>query len=173
MPKRFPFKNDWLLNKNIFDEAIKKMESEMNINRKYDIPYVAGYSKDGKTLYIDKDMPKSFKTKNNKVIKTDKYLLWHELIENTLLDKFDTFYQLAHQVALRSEKDAVEADGISWKEYNDFMNKNIKKIADLDSYSHLPSDIDLTPYKDDPDLSILKKMIKSKPSFKDYLNKHS
>ena len=30
-------------------------------DRKHDIPYLAGYSQDGKTIYIDRHMPRSFK----------------------------------------------------------------------------------------------------------------
>lgn len=30
-----------------------------NIDRNHDIPYLAGYSEDGKTIYIDRHMPRS------------------------------------------------------------------------------------------------------------------
>jgi len=32
------------------------------IDRGHDIPYVAGYSQNGEKIYIDRHMPKSFKT---------------------------------------------------------------------------------------------------------------
>ena len=30
------------------------------LDRRYDIPYLAGYSRNGKTIYIDRHMPKWF-----------------------------------------------------------------------------------------------------------------
>ena len=32
----------------------------MKVNHKYDVPYVAGYSADGRTIYIDRDLTKTF-----------------------------------------------------------------------------------------------------------------
>lgn len=31
------------------------------VNRKYDVPYIAGYSVDGHTVFIDRHLPKSFR----------------------------------------------------------------------------------------------------------------
>jgi hypothetical protein len=41
------------------------MRRVKNFDRKHDIPYLAGYSLDGKTIYIDRHMPKSFKGTSN------------------------------------------------------------------------------------------------------------
>ena len=43
-------------------------------DRKHDIPYLAGYSQDGKTIYIDRHMPKSFKFRG-RTIDTDRFLV--------------------------------------------------------------------------------------------------
>jgi hypothetical protein len=35
-----------------------------------------------------------------------------------------------HQIALRSERAAVEAEGVAWKAYNDFTQEHTKEIGD-------------------------------------------
>ena len=38
------------------------------LNTRYEIPYLAGYSQNGDTLYIDKRLPRWFTLKNGKTI---------------------------------------------------------------------------------------------------------
>jgi len=152
--------DDWHISNEMLDETLNTILKHIVVNREYDVPYLAGYSKDGKTIYIDKHIPKFFKTSNNKKVNTTKYLVLHEAIEKTLMDSLGLHYQHAHQIALRVEKDAVLADNISWEEYNDFMEKLIKEVAD-EKIEKLPEDLDLTPYKDEHDFKLLKRMVKS------------
>ena len=43
------------------DRALEAVVRQMKkLDRRHDIPYLAGYSKNGKTIYIDRHMPKSF-----------------------------------------------------------------------------------------------------------------
>jgi len=38
--------------------AIKAIGRRVRVvNQNYDIPYIAGYSKDGRTIFIDRDLP--------------------------------------------------------------------------------------------------------------------
>ena len=53
---------------------------------KHDIPYLAGYSLDGKTIYIDRHMPQIFKFRG-RTIDTDRFLILHEEVEKTLIDQ--------------------------------------------------------------------------------------
>jgi hypothetical protein len=42
-------------------EAIRAILKRVKkIDRRYDIPYVAGYSRDGQTVFIDRHMPRGF-----------------------------------------------------------------------------------------------------------------
>ena len=52
----------------------------VRISREFDIPYLAGYSRDGKTIYIDRHMPKWF-TFQSRRINTDRFLILHEAVE--------------------------------------------------------------------------------------------
>ena len=92
------------------------------IDRGHDVPYLAGYSLDGKTIYIDRHMPSSFKTKRRK-IDTDRFLVLHEEVEKTLIDRLGLHYLHAHQIATRAEEAAVRAAGIAWRDYDRFMQK--------------------------------------------------
>ena len=52
---------------------------------------------------------------------------------------------------------AVRADGVSWAEYDGFMQECIKEAAE-DQSMVLPHDLDLTPYIDEHDDEILVRM---------------
>lgn len=155
---KFPQKKDWIISDDILRDAVKHLTDSVEVSTKYDVPYVAGYSDDGKTVYIDKDLPLQA-TLGGKKVDLTPYLVLHEVIEKTLLDNFKVVYQLAHQIALRLEQDAVEADGIDWDEYSSFYSKWIKKIGD-EEVENPPPNFDLTPYKDEDDETELKKLTK-------------
>src|ERR1700740_1566378 len=125
-------------------------------DRSHDIPYLAGYSLDGKTIYIDRHMPQFFKFRGRK-IDTDRYLILHEEVEKTLIDQLGLHYLHAHQIATRAEQAAVRAAGISWSDYDDFMQKYVKVIGD-ERLTKVPADLDSKPYRDEHDYDLLKRM---------------
>src|SRR6476469_1109114 len=69
-----------------------------------------------------------------------------------LLDELALHYLHAHQIALRTERAAVEAEGLPWREYNAFTKKHEKRIDD-EGLSKIPADLDLTPYRNEHDFS--------------------
>lgn len=81
----FPAPDDWKLSSSILDAAMQAIDDGFEVNRDYHIPYVAGYSEDGKTIYIDSRMPEGFESKSGKFISTDQYLIFHEAIEKILM----------------------------------------------------------------------------------------
>jgi len=130
------------------------------INRDYEVPYLAGYSKDGRFIYIDKRLPKFFKLKNGKVVDVDKYLMVHETVEKKLEDTKKYHYQYAHEKATGKEREAVENDGIDWGEYQTYMKKMVKKLINFSGPT--PPDLDLKPEKDYHDLKTLNKIERNK-----------
>jgi hypothetical protein len=150
---------DWLVSHIMLDLAVKSILSKVKLNRTHDIPYLAGYSRNGKTIYIDRHMPKSFLFKGRRIF-TDRYLILHETLEKTLISQHNIHYQFAHQIALRAEEAAVRADKISWKAYDNFMQKYIKSIGD-EKLKKVPRDLDVKPYRDENDSKLLKEMKKS------------
>jgi hypothetical protein len=127
------------------------------IDRKHDIPYLAGYSQDGKTIYIDRHMPKTMKYAGREV-DTDRYLILHEEVEKTLIDQLNLHYLHAHQIATRAEQAAVRAAGIRWHDYDGFMQKYVKRIGD-ERLSKVPADLDLRPYRDEHDDDLVRRML--------------
>lgn len=148
---------DWHISAIMLDRSIDAIFRRLPVNRKYHVPYLAGYSTDCSQIYIDKDLPPSFVDSQGEVIEIDRYLLLHEAVEKSLIDTLNLRYQHAHQIALRAEQAAVRADGVSWAEYDGFMMKFVKEMGE-EKITHIPPDLDLKPYIDEHDDDVLAKM---------------
>src|SRR5256886_9748690 len=132
------------------------------INREFDIPYIAGYSVDGNTVFIDRHLPRSFRWLL-KTVRVEPFLLTHEIVEKALLDELRLHYLHAHQIAVRAERDAVQASGVSWWAYQRFMKKHEKHIEE-EKLSRVPGALDLTPYRDEKDFSLLQRLVRNERS---------
>ena len=148
--------DDTLVSGPMLKSAVDAILAWARLDREHDVPYLAGYSRDGKTIYIDKDLPKSFTTRAAKRVAVDRFLILHEAVEKTLIDELDLVYQHAHQIALRAEQAAVRAAGVPWDEYDRFMARYIKEADDV--IDRLPADLDIKPYRDEHDVELLKRM---------------
>jgi hypothetical protein len=149
---------EWYVSSLMMDRALDAvMRRVKRFDRGHDIPYLAGYSLDGKTIYIDRHMPKSFKFRG-RTIETDRFLILHEEVEKTLIDQLGLHYLHAHQIATRAEEAAVRAAGISWRAYDRFMQKFVKRFGD-ERLTKVPADLDTKPYRDEHDLDLLRRMM--------------
>jgi hypothetical protein len=128
------------------------------VNRDYDIPYIAGYSEDGETVYIDRHLPRMLRSWTRKV-RIEPFILTHEIVEKALLDELRLHYLHAHQLALRAERDAVKAAGLSWWAYQSFIKKHGKPIEE-EKIERVPKDLDLTPYRDEKDFDLLERLVR-------------
>jgi hypothetical protein len=141
----------------MLDRALDAIERRVGeIDRDHDIPYLAGYSLDGKRIYIDRHLPPTFQFRGREIA-VDRYLLLHEEVEKTLIDQLKLHYQHAHQIATRAEEAAVRADGISWRAYDRFMQQYVKTAGD-ERLEKVPDDLDLKPYRDEHDYDLLRRM---------------
>jgi len=148
---------EWFVSSLMLDRALDAIVRRVKkLDRAHDIPYLAGYSRDGKTIYIDRHMPKMMKFRGREV-DTDRFLILHEEVEKTLIDQLDLHYLHAHQIATRAEEAAVRAAGIRWRDYDRFMQKYVKKIGD-ERLKKVPADLDLKPYRDEHDFDLLQRM---------------
>jgi hypothetical protein len=151
---------EWYVSTLMMDRALDAVVRRVKkLDRKHDIPYLAGYSEDGQTIYIDRHMPKGFKVRG-RFIDTDRFLILHEEVEKTLIDQLDLHYLHAHQIATRAEQAAVRASGLSWQTYDRFMQKYVKRIGD-ERLKKVPDDLDLKPYRDEHDTDLLRRMMRS------------
>jgi hypothetical protein len=140
-------------------DAVQAIRRRVRIvNREYDIPYIAGYSWDGHTVFIDRHLPRSFRWLT-KTVRVEPFLLTHEIVEKALLDELRLHYLHAHQVAVRAERDAVKAAGVSWWAYQSFMKKHEREIEE-ETLVKVPASLDLTPYRDEKDFALLERLVR-------------
>jgi hypothetical protein len=150
---------DWYISSLMLDRALDAILRRVKkLDRDHDIPYLAGYSQDGKTIYIDRHLPKTF-TFRGRTIEVDRFLILHEEVEKTLIDQLGLHYLHAHQIATRAEEAAVHAQKITWEAYDRFMQKYVKAIGD-EHLTKVPVDLDLKPYRDYHDYDLLRQMEK-------------
>lgn len=133
----------------------KFFQRETRLDRRHRIPFLAGYSVDGKTIYIDSSMPKSFPFKGRE-FKTDRFLIIHEELEKALIDALAWEYLGAHRIAIVAERRAVRAAGMAWETYDKFMQAEIARVRAL-PIENIPLDLDLAPYKLEP--ALLEQMV--------------
>jgi hypothetical protein len=151
---------EWYVSSLMMDRALDAVVRRVNkLDRAHDVPYLAGYSLDGKTIYIDRHMPRAF-TFHDRRIETDRFLILHEEVEKTMIDQLGLHYLHAHQIATRAEQAAVRAAGITWRDYDRFMQKYVKTIGD-ERLTKVPKDLDLKPYRDEHDDDLLRRMLAS------------
>ena len=151
---------EWYISGLMMDRALDAVvRRAKTLDRRHDIPYLAGYSRDGKTIYIDRHMPQTMRY-GGRDIDTDRYLILHEEVEKTLIDQLGLHYLHAHQIASRAEQAAVRAAGIRWHDYDRFMQKYVKRIGD-ERLTKVPADLDLKPYRDEHDEDLVKRMLRS------------
>lgn len=121
------------------------------VNKHYDIPYIAGYSKDGTIDYIDRHFPSEIDYKGKKVDILP-YILEHENVEKQLIHELGFHYLHAHHIAIAHEDKKVlaEHDKEFLKAYNAHCKKYEKQCED-ERITKTPKKLDLTPYQDEHD----------------------
>ena len=140
-------------------DVVKAIRRRVRIvDRGYDIPYIAGYSVDGHTVFIDRHLPRTFRWLL-KTVRVEPFLLTHEIVEKALLDELRLHYLHAHQIAVRAERDAVKAAGVSWWAYQRFMKQHEGKIEE-EKLVKVPATLDLTPYRDEKDFELLERLVR-------------
>jgi hypothetical protein len=154
----FPFENDTELNKDIFSDAVDKILQKWTFNFDYDIPYLCGYSVNGKIIYFDRHLPLVV-IYQNKEYSITKALAVHESDEKANEDHYpELSYQDCHQMALRKELNYVETIlKLPIDIYNEHCDKYIK-IAGSEKLEKIPLDLDLKPYKNEEDWIKIKQM---------------
>jgi hypothetical protein len=151
---------EWFISRLMMDRALDAVvRRAKTVDRKHDIPYLAGYSQSGKIIYIDRHMPEMMKY-DGRDINTDRFLILHEEVEKTMIDQLNLHYLHAHQIATRAEEAAVRAAGIRWKDYDRFMQKYVKRIGD-EALKKVPADLDFKPYRDEHDYDLVQRMLDS------------
>jgi len=145
----------------VLSDVIAALHRRARVSHEFDIPYIAGYSRDATTIYIDRHLPRTISWRG-KDVRLEPFLVCHEIIEKALLDELGLHYLHAHQIALRVERDAVRGAGLTWRHYQSVIKRHEKAI-DEERLRNVPADLDLTPYKDLKDYPLLHRLISSSP----------
>lgn len=133
---------------------VARLKQKPRIDATYDNPYIAGYSKNARTVYVDRDFPfRAFKA-GKRTINVLPFLIIHETVEKAILDVFHSKYQYAHAIATYAEEKAVKAAGIDVAAYEKGYAKYDKADA-AKKLLRVAIDLDLTPYRDDQEFKLL------------------
>ncbi|WP_258586001.1 hypothetical protein [Mesorhizobium sp. AR02] len=143
----------------VLADVVTALERRVTVSHEFDIPYIAGYSVDAKTIYIDRHLPRTI-GREGVDVRLAPFLVTHEVVEKALLDELRLHYLHAHQIALRAERDAVRGAGLTWRDYQAVMKAHEKQI-DEETLKRVPGDLDLTPYRDLDDFPVLERLIKT------------
>jgi hypothetical protein len=74
---------EWYVSSLMLDRALDAIVRRVKkLDHDHDIPYLAGYSKDGKTIYIDRHMPRTMKFRGRE-IDSDRFLILHVELSQT------------------------------------------------------------------------------------------
>lgn len=156
-----PSPDAWLLSEKDLKQIEEFLDDELKVVTGVDIPYTAGYSKDGKTVYIDRDVPETIKIKAHNGTGTVEINLWkafavHEMTEKSLEDEPAYWpYEWSHEVATRAERLYVESVGADWNDYNAKTEKMVNAILKRGDYKNIPKDLDPEPYEQEGDEDLL------------------
>ena len=121
-------------------------DTKFSLNRDYDIPYLAGYSKDGRIVYIDRHLPTSLRI-GGRLVHIFPFLIVHERTEKALLDFAGMRYNEAHELATLAEHKELDRHGVSASLYEKALDPYIK--ADQhEKIQRIPANLDFRPYKD-------------------------
>lgn len=130
----------------------QRINGHVKVSFDYDIPYIAGYSSNASTIYVDRH----FQTKMGK-IDILPLILVHEKTEKALIDYYDLKYQSAHHLATYVEHSMAKKMGVDWIEYSRHCTRYAKKL-EHEHIKKVPADLDLTPYKDEKDYHLFEKL---------------
>jgi len=137
------------------DKAVRQaLARPIHIDRTWDIPYLAGYSKDGRTIYVDRHLPSMMEVGSRKINPTP-FLLIHERTEKALIDGVRYEYAFAHELATGAEEHAVRRKGIQPAAYEKALHPFIKD-DEAEPLLRVPADLDLAPYEGEE--ALLKRM---------------
>lgn len=150
-----PGLNSQALDRLLADRAVREcLYRYRPIDRNFDIPYLAGYSQDGSTIFIDRHLPETLELEfdgRKREVNPDEYLRRHEGMEKSLIDTLGYGYAAAHAAATAWERRGVlERLGPGWwVPYSEALAPWIKSDQ-LEKLVKVPSNLDMTPYLAEP-----------------------
>lgn len=115
------------------------------ISHGFDIPYLAGSSKDRKTIFFDRNWNPLTEIKGEPFDRLYAVLI-HEVEEKIAEDAGKSYLFAHHHYAEPAEKHFVESQGIKWQDYQDSFKGEILKCS-REKNPNMPSNLEMKPYK--------------------------
>lgn len=144
--------------KRLADPRVRKaLDSERGINREYDIPYIAGISSDGKTLYVDRRVDVGHLLIGDRHEDVEEELWLHEGGERVFIVFFGDDYETAHRLITIEEHRMVTARGIDWDAYVGAF-RHLSDALSHESITSVPRDLFLVPYAEGGDPGLLRRV---------------
>lgn len=142
------------------------INATVTISRRFDVPFLAGASNDGRTVYIDRRVPRKLAVKRKGgrgyvSIAPDQFLATHETVEHRLMVHQKMPYLKAHAIATHAEKAAVERAGADWDNYEKVMDGLLAHI-EHEKPRRAPPDLYLKPYPHDKKVLLKKLAVRSR-----------
>jgi hypothetical protein len=131
------------------DQTVRRLTyRHSTVDRDHDIPHLTGYSQNGETIYIDRDLPQRLKIEEDgrsREVDITHHLVEMMALEKALLDGPQWNFGSAHECALAACRRQVLAAGLPWRNYCSALGV-FGKAAELARLSKVPADLDLTGY---------------------------
>jgi hypothetical protein len=132
----------------------------------WDIPYIAGYSKNGHILFFDRHLPEILTLEldgNKREFNPRDFLRMHETLEKAIIDALGWGYFPAHAAATAYERRGVlQRLGPQWWVPYQHSMDGYAKADEHEKIKRIPKELDLTPYRDAHDSRLLKYMQRAK-----------
>lgn len=122
----------------------KRLAAPYRFDFNYDVPYLAGYSVDGKVIYIDRHMPRMIMVQG-RGMGVLPGLSRHERLEKALIDSFGWTYEKSHKFATLYEHRLYKKNKFNPASVEKVYSPYIK-ADEREQIKLAPKNLDLTPY---------------------------
>jgi hypothetical protein len=108
------------------------------------IPLTGGSSVDGKTYFLDPDIPKNLR----------QFVLWHERTEKAFRAVLKMDYGKAHNLATCAEHILVDSKDVNWTAYKSTIGKIVRE-NEKEAPHKMPVGFDVGPYRESGEMKLL------------------
>lgn len=135
------------------ERVLEEFNKAYMLFRNYDVAYLAGYSKNGRSFYIDRHLPLHLRAGTRSF--TTALVINHERMEAAIIHGLGWGYAQAHTMAENYEDQIYKNLGYDPQKVEAAYQPYIKAAAH-EKIKLVPKDLDLTPYIDSHDTKLLK-----------------
>lgn len=126
------------------------------VDTKASVPYAGGVSDDGKTVFIDRSLPKTVDV-DGKTVDVHDVTAYHERVEWPLMHELGKSYEEAHRIATASEgKYVADKYGVDPSKYQSVVKDAVAAARSKADIANVPKNLDTKPYVDSGEEHLVK-----------------